>query len=376
MNKNSFILTIEQFHALLQSVQDKGYDLYGPTIKQEVIVLDKITSANELPIGWMDIQSPGKYRLEKRKDQAYFGYNLGPHSWKKYLFPPKQPIYTAHRQPNGLVMLQEAPLPEKRMAFLAVRACELRAMQVQDKVFIQGSEEDPYYKKRRENLLIIAVNCTRSVGTCFCVSMECGPRVSKGFDISLTEVIQLNQHYFVAQAGSQQGNAFLEGLSLEVASDKDTKLSEELVQNNADHMERSLNTENLHQLLENSYLSKRWNEVGSRCVQCANCTMVCPTCFCSTENEVINMQGDQSEKWRTWESCFNLSHSYVHGGSVRSSSASRYRQWLTHKFGTWWDQFGTSGCVGCGRCITWCPVGIDVTEELKALREESNEKHL
>ena len=99
--------------------------------------------------------------------------------------------------------------------------------------------------------------------------------------------------------------------------------------------------------------------------------MVCPTCFCTSVADTTDVTGDHAERWQEWASCFDLDYSELHGGQVRSSGASRYRQWLTHKFGTWHTQFGQSGCVGCGRCIAWCPVGIDVTAELTALAATS-----
>ncbi|MBV8527642.1 MAG: 4Fe-4S dicluster domain-containing protein, partial [Candidatus Dormibacteraeota bacterium] len=108
---------------------------------------------------------------------------------------------------------------------------------------------------------------------------------------------------------------------------------------------------------------------AQRCLACGNCTMQCPTCFCSDlvdEPDVV--AGDA--RVRRWASCFEQDYSHIHGGSVRTSTRARYRQWLTHKLGTWWEQFGTSGCVGCGRCIAWCPVGIDITDEVRALREQ------
>jgi ferredoxin len=113
----------------------------------------------------------------------------------------------------------------------------------------------------------------------------------------------------------------------------------------------------------------RWDEVATRCLSCANCTMVCPTCFCTTVEDVTDLSGEHAERWQRWDSCFTQAFSYVHGGSVRPSTKAKYRQWMTHKLATWLDQFGSSGCVGCGRCITWCPVGIDITEEVRAIRE-------
>ena len=135
-----------------------------------------------------------------------------------------------------------------------------------------------------------------------------------------------------------------------------------------------MNTEDIKNLLYRNYENPRWKDVASRCLTCANCTLVCPTCFCSTVEDTTDLTGDHAERWRSWDSCFNLGHSYVHGGTLRTSPLSRYRQWMTHKLASWQDQFDTSGCVGCGRCITWCPVGIDITEEVKAIRASEEVK--
>jgi formate hydrogenlyase subunit 6/NADH:ubiquinone oxidoreductase subunit I len=132
---------------------------------------------------------------------------------------------------------------------------------------------------------------------------------------------------------------------------------------------RHLDTAGLRDLLYENFEHPRWDNVAARCLSCANCTMVCPTCFCTTVEDVSDISGNHAERWRRWDSCFTQSFSYIHGGSVRTSAKSRYRQWMTHKLASWTDQFGTSGCVGCGRCITWCPVGIDITEEVRAIRE-------
>ncbi|WP_325063331.1 4Fe-4S dicluster domain-containing protein [Halovulum marinum] len=124
--------------------------------------------------------------------------------------------------------------------------------------------------------------------------------------------------------------------------------------------------DNIPDLLRENPDHPHWDVVADRCLSCANCTLACPTCFCSDVEDVNDLTGDHTERWRTWDSCFTADFSYVHGGSVRRSTKSRYRQWLTHKLSTWHDQFGSSGCVGCGRCIAWCPVGIDITAEAAA----------
>jgi ferredoxin len=371
----NLICTPEQLQQIFGLLKTDGYRLFGPTVENNVIILDEIQSTQDLPIGWMDEQDPGYYRLKRREDNAYFGYNLGPHSWKKYLFPPREKLYTARKQDNGLVILQETEPEIGKMAFIGVRACEIQAIFVQDKVFMHKQAVYQQYKKRRENLFIIAVNCTRAVNTCFCVSMDAGPEVTEGYDLALTEVINEKEHYFVLAVGSEKGESLCNQISLGTASSDACQSAQLLVENNKEQMVRHVDNEHVHEMLAKSWDCKRWDKVAERCINCANCTLVCPTCFCSETTEKVSLDASHSERWQSWDSCFNLSHSYIHGGSIRESAKSRYRQWLTHKFGTWWDQFDVSGCVGCGRCIAWCPVGIDVTEELQELKNESNENN-
>ena len=130
-----------------------------------------------------------------------------------------------------------------------------------------------------------------------------------------------------------------------------------------------LRYDGIRDLLYDNLEHPRWSDTAGRCLSCGNCTMVCPTCFCSTVEDVTDVSGTQAERVRHWDSCFTSEHSYIHGGATRVTTKARYRQWLTHKLASWIDQFGTSGCVGCGRCITWCPVGIDITEEVRVIRD-------
>ena len=250
-----------------------------------------------------------------------------------------------------------------------MRSCELHAIAIQDKVFLEGDYVDPAYKARRENLLIIAVNCGQAGNTCFCVSMNTGPEAKAGFDLVLTEVIDDDQHFFVIEAGSDKGVKLLKTLPLARTEEKENIAVQETIDRAVGQMGRALNTEGIQSLLQDNADHPRWNDVAQRCLSCANCTMACPTCFCSTVEDVTDLSGDNAERWKNWDSCFNLDFTYIHGGHARHSFKSRYRQWMTHKLSTWHDQFDTSGCVGCGRCITWCPEGIDITEETAAIRK-------
>jgi len=356
---------------LFEKIKTAGYNLIGPTIRDDAVVYDELNSTNDLPIGWTDEQDGGKYRLVKRNDNALFGYVVGPQSWKRFLNPPLQRLWQAKRLDNKIETIPEQ-VENTKYAFIGVRSCELNAILIQDKVFIGGEFVNSSYQKLRKDNLIIAVNCTISGGTCFCVSMNTGPKVKEAFDLALTEVITHNEHYFLVETGSESGKILMEDIPQRMASQNEINTGEELIKKTSDSMGRSLDTNNIKELLFNNFDHTQWDKVASRCLSCANCTMVCPTCFCTTVEDVTDLSGSIAERWQKWDSCFTLDFSYIHGGSIRSSVKSRYRQWMTHKLSTWFDQFGTSGCVGCGRCITWCPVAIDITEEVRVIRESDN----
>jgi sulfhydrogenase subunit beta (sulfur reductase) len=361
------VLGREQLQGLLDALKARQYQVIGPTVRDGAIVYEELSSAEELPVGWTDEQNGGSYRLKKRADQAFFGYAVGPHSWKRFLHPPAVRLWQASRNGNGFQIHEETP-PKRKLAFIGVRACELHAIAIQDKVFLGGNAVDSHYQARRDGIFVLAVNCGQAGNTCFCASMNAGPKAESGFDLALTEIIENGEHYFVVQIGTDLGKEVLSGLSQEAAGLAQIEKAERIHAATAKQMGRSMDTTGIKELLYANSEHPRWEEVAARCLTCANCTMVCPTCFCSTVEDVTDLTGEHAERWRKWDSCFTTDFSYIHGGSVRATAKSRYRQWMTHKLATWIDQFGSSGCVGCGRCITWCPVGIDITEEVRAIR--------
>jgi ferredoxin len=353
---------------LIGALRRRGFRVLGPTVRDQAIVYDELESSAELPVGWTDRQEAGTYRLERREDDARFGYAVGPHSWKQFLFPARLRLWRARANGGAPVVEEEQP-DETPLAFIGVRACELNAIGIQDRVFTGGKFVDRDYAARRQGIFVVAVNCGEPGGTCFCVSMDAGPRVEQGYDLALTEVLD-GEHRFLVEAGSAVGAEVLADLPSRPAEDADRAAATAVVDSTAERMGRTMESADLRDLLAGKLEAARWDDVAERCLTCGNCTLVCPTCFCSSVEDTSDLAGTETARTRVWDSCFSLDYSYIHGGSIRPSARSRYRQWLTHKLGTWHDQFGTSGCVGCGRCITWCPVGIDITEEVAALRRE------
>ena len=358
--------------ALLAELAERGHTVIGPTVRDRAIVYEEIASTADLPEGWTDEQEGGTYRLKPRDDGALFGFNNGPNSWKSHLFPSRLTLWKGRRSEDGSIefsneQVEEAP----RYAFIGVRSCDLAAIGVQDRVFTGDGYTDPDYAARRREAFVVAVNCGKAGNTCFCVSMQTGPRAKSGFDLSLTELLD-GEHRFLVEVGSDRGAEVLAAAMGETAgraaAEDDERAAVAVSEECASQMGRELDTDGIKELLYRNMEHPRWDEVSERCLTCGNCTLVCPTCFCSTVEDHTDLAGEEAERVRLLDSCFTMDHSHIHGGNVRNSPPARYRQWMTHKLATWIDQFGTSGCVGCGRCITWCPVAIDITEEAAAIR--------
>ncbi len=364
-NQQAAWLDATALHRLVEVLIERGYRVVGPTLRDNAIVLAELESADDLPRGWGVDVGPGHYRVRRRDDDAAFGHSAGPQSWKQFLHPPRQRMWagardgTSDAQPDG-----EVP----RYAFLGVRGCDLAAIATLDGVLGRPDYPDGSYVGRRRRAFVVAVNCTEPGGLCFCASMGTGPAAGPGYDLALTERPAGDAPSYVVDVGSPEGADVLAAVAHRAASDDEIGSARDDVAAAADKMGRHMPDTDLRELLIRNRESPQWDEVASRCLTCGNCTMVCPTCFCTGTEDVSDLTGEHAERWRHWASCFEFDFTYVHGGgSVRQSGASRYRHWLTHKLGTWHDQFGMSGCVGCGRCIAWCPTGIDITAEMNKM---------
>ncbi len=350
---------------LLDVLAARGFETLGPVLADGSLSLEPVRSASQLPAGWRDVQEPGRYRLEATGSERVFDVLHGHGGLKRLTFAPREELLQVETEGVGRPFVARPTLPEPRkIAVLGVRACDLAALRVQDRVFLHDRHPDPYYASRREGLLLVAVGCTRSVSTCFCTSMGAGPQPTEGFDLSLTEL----DDGFVARSGSEVGRELLAALPGRPAEAERLVEERRALDACARGMERRLETHDLPELLYENLGHSRWDEVGERCLSCGNCTMVCPTCFCHDERDEPALDGSGAVRVREWDSCFNREHAQIHGLNFRPHVRERYRQWLVHKLASWIDQFGSSGCVGCGRCITWCPVGIDLTEEVAAIR--------
>jgi sulfhydrogenase subunit beta (sulfur reductase) len=365
------ILDLSTLDVLFGLLRTRGYSIIAPTLRDGAIVYDEVSSTSDLPRGWTDEQAPGSYALRRRGDDALFGYVVSPYSWKKFLFPPRLKLFSAIKSGKGFDIEPTDGASTVKYAFIGVRACELSAIRVQDRIFNDGQYADDHYASTRRQSFIVAVNCVHTGGNCFCVSMKTGPEAREGFDLSLTEICSREEHYFVIKSGSADGESVLHDLPHRAATEAEMTRARSLMEAAAERMGRTLETENLPGILNDNHDNAHWDTIAKRCLACGNCTMVCPTCFCSTVEDLTDLTGARADRWRRWDSCFTNDFTKIAGGNIRMSTRTRYRQWLTHKLAHWVDQFDTFGCVGCGRCITWCPVGIDITEEARAIRKSA-----
>lgn len=348
------------FSGLLTALQGQGYACIGPQVRDGAIVFDTLHSASQLPAGWQDEQQPGRYRLKQLETPFWFHWANGASAIKPYTFAPAESLWTVARNDAGRLHFSASKPKAPKIALLGVRACDLAALYIQDQHFLCSGQPDPYYRARRENLLLIGVNCTHAAATCFCVATGDGPEISSGYDLLLSEI----EEGFLLETGSKRGQQIAAALPLGKASPGQRHTARQRMQV-ARRQQRSLPPRPaLYDRLEHP----QWEDVGERCLACGNCTSVCPTCFCHQETQQPELDGDNSRHERRWDSCFNPDHGYLHGGAVRRTHADYYRQWLTHKLSGWYEQYGRSGCTGCGRCISWCPAGIDLTAEVAALQ--------
>lgn len=392
-DNDRFVMGPAGLDQLITVLGEFGYQVLGPTVRREAIVIEPLTSAADLPRGWGDAQDGGTYRLVRRDDDAFFAFAAPAGTWKRYLFPPRSVLFRSRRDGDAMTIeagAEDHSRDTQPRALFGIRGCDLSAIAVQDRVLLDRRIPDPVYAARRENLFLIGVDCSDPASTCFCTSMDTGPQAGNGADLVLTELDAgvPNRHRFLVTITTERGRAVASRLAamesagasglaearetedFREAAGVDLAAASQVTSSAESAIERHMDTAGLSRLLRDSADHPQWGDVAHRCLSCGNCTMACPTCFCVDIGDEPNLQSGADERVQSWSSCFELSHSYMHGGSVRVSTKSRYRQWMTHKLSSWWDQFGTSGCVGCGRCIAWCPVGIDITEEVRAIQHE------
>jgi ferredoxin len=366
-DKESGFLPRANLQSLLDLLLAEGYATIGPVAKDGAIQYRPVSQVSELPRGVEVEQAPGSYRLSQEEGERLFDWANGPQALKPFLFAPREPLWRATRgEDGGLKFEPVLPDPEPT-AVIGLRACDLAALALQDKHFLGGAASDPHYQARREGLLAIGVDCSHPAATCFCASTGDGPSLSSGFDIGLSEL----DDGFLLRSGTPRGKRLLAKLDLKPASKVQLNRQAKAEQVAIKAQKKGLPSRNLQGALFSRLATEHWEAVAKRCLACGNCTAVCPSCFCYSVHAEPSLDGAVSEQVRQWDSCFSEGHSAMHRHPVRPDILTRYRQWVTHKLGGWHAQYGRSGCVGCGRCISWCPAAIDIRDEVERVMVEA-----
>jgi len=363
-----FFFARKNLDQLIKILHQSGCRVIGPRVEtgQGGLVFREISSAAELPRGVRDVQSPGRYRLEQAESERCFMWANTAGAIKPYVFAPREKLWKVERK-DGQLRFENLLHEPSRTAIIGVRACDLAALHIQDAHFLKDDGTDPYYRARRESLLLIAVNCSHAAQTCFCASTGDGPAVTTGYDILLDE---LDEGYLL-QVGTSAGQNIAGRLSLAQASAGQVEVARRQTEECA-AQQRRMPSAGALQRLGRKVESPVWSSVAERCLACGNCTAVCPTCFCHREFDVPALDGNSAEHWRDADSCFNADHSYIAGQVMHPHTRERFRQWMMHKLFYWIGQYGRTGCTGCGRCITWCPAGIDFLAEAHRVLERED----
>lgn len=354
------VLPPDGVRLLLSALREDGYRIVAPALRTGTVTFTEIDDLDELAVGVALEAGPGRARTVSRDDDALFGAIGGPDSMKRWVHPPDRRVWSGTRVAEGIIADPAVP-PADPVAFIGMRACDLAGASVLVRSLGRPlSERD----------VIVAVQCTTSLPTCFCTTMGTGPAVADGTaDIVLTEVFTPD-HLLVADHGTERGRLLLDRLGAAAAEVEVAEFADRLVADLAAGMTVAFDPAVARRALA-APSGAGWSEVAARCLACGNCTAVCPTCFCTSTYDRTDPTATTAQRGARWDSCFTFGFAELHGGTVRTTTAARYRQWATHKFSWWWDQFGTAGCVGCGRCIVWCPAGIDIREEVSAAIERS-----
>jgi len=333
----------------------QGYDVIAPVKQEWAVNLAKIDSSADLALGWKSDEHPGRYRLRRAATGLEGARPMTSPKW--FTHRPIETLSNARRDENGDWQYETPMAPTVKQAFFGVRACDVSGMLVMDRTFNRQFHDAQYDAARRNNI-IIGISCFDPGNNCFCSTFNTGPELKDGFDIGLSD---FNDKYLI-EVATDAGAKIIAGVDVKPAGRRLLEIKEERTAAARRRMARAFDLQKAVKVLNANYDHPYWQEPSARCLSCANCINVCPTCYCYQIDDKSNLAQTETSRERRWDACQNLEFAAVHGGNFRPKRVDRIRQWCNHKLNWTIEQYGCAGCVGCGRCITWCPTAIDITE--------------
>lgn len=271
---------------------------------------------------------------------------------KDLFFPQHEVLLKYQKEKGKKPIIEEPDLPNENRIIFGMRPCDAKSLVILDKVFLSEEYQDPFYKARRDNTIIISLVCQEPGLGCFCSN----PFSKDGTDIMLVE---LGEKYLVELVTAKGEQAFQDAVSSVINSSVNKEL-EDLV----DKLNQEIASTELTEELEIIFEDTLWEELQEKCLNCGACSFLCPTCHC------FDLTDDQQgQKIRSWDSCmFSSFTKQASGHNPRPSGTERLRQRVMHKFKYFPEKYGILACVGCGRCVEKCPVNLDLRQVLLRIR--------
>lgn len=329
-----------------------GFDLYGPVNVDGTSLFKKLALGETLELS---------------------GFENSKKPPKDLLFPQTEKMLDFVKKGNRFVDATDAGLPEKPRVAFGIRPCDAHSLTILDPLF-SWDYTDKYYVNRRENMTLVGLSCTSEnmpLKSCFCTSVGGGPASTKGLDLLLTD---LGESFYV-ESLTPKGEKLVElgcDLFKDAGSDNDGVVAD-LKEKAARRISRKVEIEGISEVLEGTFESPYWEEFSKRCLGCGICTLLCPTCHCFDISDVI--ERGEGRRERTWDSCqYEYYTIHASGHNPRPLKKHRQRNRILHKFHYMKKNLDVTGCVGCGRCISDCPVNIDIIEVIEGVKGTGGEK--
>ncbi|MBS7611619.1 4Fe-4S dicluster domain-containing protein [Candidatus Bathyarchaeota archaeon] len=335
----AFVAELNDLQRLLDEFTKHGYTVYGPIVKGKSWVFSKVSSIRELDLNYTRTILPPKKLLHPVKNRI-FDFKLN----------------------DGFEVFESCNV--KNIVIFGIHPCDLRAIEKLDEFFSQHPE-DVCYEARRKRTLIVGLTCNAVDEKCFCNSLGTGPEASTGFDILIT---QISDGFFLVEVGSSKGLDILKTLDLAEAKPEHFEAKRKHIEHLKSSFTKTADFEGLATLAKDKLDHKIWVETAERCLSCGNCSMVCPVCYCFDLYDSLDLTLKEGVRIMELDSCQLLEYAEVAlGGNFRKERSQRLRHWLLCKFGAAGGSTYTS-CIGCGRCIVYCPANIDLTEIAHVLK--------